>query len=590
MPAERPATATDPASADSGSVRPFSTERPFLLPGAPPRLPRAPRWWRQWSAHGVDGLIAVCCGWFDSAFRNNFAETDLHSPLPPAAYSALAMLAAATLLVRRRLPVLVTALITLGLLLGTPSVLTIVVAYYSLARHARRIRIALPVAAGGLCVVIGAALLHLRHYAPHHGTTLAQQILLLICAALAAVVLPLLIGMYPRLPRQPFWWAHRRDMLFDALLVLVFPAANPGEILVAANEANARWFLLPVPVIAALGILQAVALLWRRRYPAAVAASSVLLVPLVLPLFSTLPVCLYSLAKYGRSRRVLLLASVAAVPMVTASVLFLERAEAQEQLATVVFVVAFTVLVPVSLGMYAGARRGLMESLRERATRLERERDLLATQARLEERARIAREMHDVVSHRVSLIVVHAGALEVSLGGNESAARTAQLIGDTGRQALDELRQAIGVLRLNDGGDAEGGGTQPTLDELETLVDGSRAAGLPVTLDVAGDRRRLDVRVERAAYRVVQEALTNVHKHAGNAATRVELRYLPDAVRVTVQNEAPAGPSPARLPSGGHGLAGLGERIGVLGGALDTGPVPDAGFRVTATIPAGDSD
>jgi signal transduction histidine kinase len=577
MPVERDVTA--PVPAESAAVR-DPAQRPLRLPGTPRSCGRV----------GVDVLIALCCGWVDIGFRGNLGEADLYGPLPHAAYPFLAGLAAALLLLRRRAPVLVTTLVTLGLLLGTGSVLTLVVAYYSLARHARRVRTGLLGAVGGLCVIVGATLLHLRHYAPHHGITVAQQVLVLVLVGLAAVVLPVLIGSYPRWPRQPFWWSDRRGMLFDLLLVLAFPAANPGEVLIAADEVNARWFLLPVPLVATLGVVQAVGLIWRRRWPTTVAASSVALVPLVLPLFSTLPVCLYSVAKYGRSRLDLFFVSAAAVPMTTLSVLLLERAESPVPVATAVFVVGFTVVVPVLLGMYAGARRGLVDSLRERAARLERERELLAAQARMEERARLAREMHDVVSHRVSLIVVHAGALEVSLGENEAAARTAELIGNTGRQALDELRQAIGVLRLNDGRAGDGGtGTPATLDEVATLVDESRAAGLPVTLDVSGDRRPLDLRVERAAYRLVQEALTNVHKHAGNAATTVALRYLPGELHVTVQNDASAGPSSARLPSGGHGLAGLGERIDILGGSLDAGPRSDGGFRVRATIPVADT-
>jgi signal transduction histidine kinase len=573
MPVERAATA--PVSADSASDGHLSPEAPLF------RLPKRP-----WGVLAVDVLVALCSAWVDINLRSAFTDADLHSPLPHAAYVPLAVLAAASLLFRHRAPVPVAVAVTGALLLGDGAVLTLVVAYYSLARHARLIRTVLVVGAGGLCAVLAAAALHLRQFTTHHGMSTGQETLLLVGVALTAVVLPVLLGSYPRWPRRPLWWDHRRAMLFDILVVLAFPAANPGGLLVAADEASSGLFPLPAPVVAALVVLQGAALIWRRRHPMTVAVSSTALAPLVFPFFSALPVCLYSLAKYGRARRDLFLCSVGAALMVGISVTYLQRDESAEgTAATVVFVTGFAVGVPVLLGMYAGARQTVMASLRERAERLERERDLLASQARMEERARIAREMHDVVSHRVSLIVVHAGALEVGVGDNEPAAKTAQLIGEVGRQALDELRQTIGVLRLDDAGESAPASAQPTLDAVTALVDEWRAAGMAVTVSCAGEHRSLDVRVQRTGYRLVQEALTNAHKYAGGAAVGVEIRYRPDALEIAVENGPPSAAPTTPLPSGGHGLTGLAERINVLGGRLDTGPRADGGFRVTASIP-----
>jgi signal transduction histidine kinase len=144
----------------------------------------------------------------------------------------------------------------------------------------------------------------------------------------------------------------------------------------------------------------------------------------------------------------------------------------------------------------------------------------------------------------------------------------------------------LGVLRLEESEDeAAPRAPQPTMEDLPALVEQSRATGMRVELTRSGDRRPLDRAAERTVYRMVQEALTNVHKHAGNAATRVDLRYGPDSLRLTVENETPAAPVAAGLPSGGNGLVGLRERFTVLGGAFEAGPRPGGGFRVSAVIP-----
>jgi signal transduction histidine kinase len=254
---------------------------------------------------------------------------------------------------------------------------------------------------------------------------------------------------------------------------------------------------------------------------------------------------------------------------------------------SVLFAVVVTVLVvgvPVLLGLWIGIRRALIGHLRDEAGRLEREQLLKAEQAKAQERARIAREMHDVVAHRVGLMVLHAGALEVSLADPDTA-RQAGLIRETGREALEELRHVLGVLReREDGAPLD---PQPTLADLDRLAQQSRDAGMAVSVAVEGARRRLPATVERTAYRLVQEALTNVHKHAANAPTEVGVHYGREWLEITVRNHRPDGPRPGpAVAGGGHGLLGLRERVTLLGGTFQAGPRLDGGFEVCATLPA----
>ena len=251
-----------------------------------------------------------------------------------------------------------------------------------------------------------------------------------------------------------------------------------------------------------------------------------------------------------------------------------------------VVVTVLVVGVPVLLGLWIGIRRALIGHLRDEAGRLEREQLLKAEQAKAQERARIAREMHDVVAHRVGLMVLHAGALEVSLA-DPDAARQAALIRETGREALEELRHVLGVLReREDGAPLD---PQPTLADLDRLAQQSRDAGMAVSVAVDGTRRQQPATVERTANRHVQEALTNVHKHAANATTEVAVCYGRERLEVSVRSQRPDGPRPG--PSlagagGGHGLLGLRERVTLLGGTFQAGPRLDGGFEVCASLPA----
>ncbi|MFC9229446.1 sensor histidine kinase [Streptomyces decoyicus] len=382
------------------------------------------------------------------------------------------------------------------------------------------------------------------------------------------------------LPARPLWWENRRGMVFDILVALgcaLFPT-------VLVDVQGEYPLGLPAPAYFTLAVLAGLAVVVRRRWPTWLCVAVILALPAEV-CFPALTVCLYSLAKYGRSRRALAAVSTVATTATGAYLLLTYQRELTlEDLASGIPLLGLLLVVPVLAGLYARARRTVVENLREKTERLEREQRLLASQTRMEERARIAREMHDVVAHRVSLMVIHSGALEVTPADRDHTTQ-ARLIGEIGRQALDELRQVLGVLRVDESEKSAPRTPQPTLNDLSRLVDQSRAAGMRIELTTSGPSRPLDATAERTAYRLVQEALTNVHKHAGTAATCVRLRYVPGELHLTVDNEVPSAPSTARLPSGGHGLVGLRERVTVLGGTFEAGPGPDGGFRVSAVIP-----
>jgi signal transduction histidine kinase len=227
-------------------------------------------------------------------------------------------------------------------------------------------------------------------------------------------------------------------------------------------------------------------------------------------------------------------------------------------------------------------RRGYYTALEEKATRLEAERHAHAKVAAAAERARIAREMHDVVAHHVSVMVVQADGAGYVLRSDPDRAESAlAAISVTGRQALTEMRRLLGVLRSE--GDQADLAPLPGLGELRELLDQARAAGLEVTYTLAGTPRELPEGAELAAYRVVQESLTNTRKHAGLAATAgVTVSYERDGLIVQVTDDGMAAPSgePAGL-----GLAGMRERIAMYGGTVLAGPLPDGGFRVRAWLP-----
>jgi signal transduction histidine kinase len=244
---------------------------------------------------------------------------------------------------------------------------------------------------------------------------------------------------------------------------------------------------------------------------------------------------------------------------------------------------AVLVLLPGAIGIYVRTRTLLLAALRDRAETAEAERELLAREAVLTERTRIAREMHDAVGHRVSLMVLQAGAIELAAADRDRVEQLAGQVQTAGRQALDELRQMVGVLRAGEVDEAAPLGPQPGLEALPGLVAESRAAGMAVRLTGPPDTP-VDPVVGRAAYRIVQEALTNAGKHAPGAMVSVCVERPAGELVVRVVN-GPA-EAPADAPGGGFGLVGLGERVRTLGGRLRAEPRLDGGFAVEAVLPA----
>jgi signal transduction histidine kinase len=218
---------------------------------------------------------------------------------------------------------------------------------------------------------------------------------------------------------------------------------------------------------------------------------------------------------------------------------------------------------------------------------LAEQRELQAQAAVAVERGRIARELHDVVAHNVSMMVVQAGAAGRVLDGDQPDVRNAlEVIAATGRETVDEMRTLLGVLRSEDGQAALK--PQPGLADLEQLIDGVREAGLPVTLRIEGVPRPLPAALDLSAYRIVQEALTNTVKHAGPARAEVTVRYEDGqvALKIADSGHGPDGvPGPLTGRGTGHGLVGMRERAAMLGGDLEAAPTDGGGFTVRARLP-----
>ncbi|WP_345594649.1 sensor histidine kinase [Streptomyces marokkonensis] len=424
----------------------------------------------------------------------------------------------------------------------------------------------------------------------------------------------------------PWWWDRRRGAVLDVSLAAVSALECAAEGVPFARDAGIPW---AVGIV--FGLLAGSVLVVRRRWPIAVVLVAIAITPAQMGFLMGI-VGLYTLAASELPRRII--GSLAGMSMLGTLIVTFVRVRqdmVREDMGFGDWVLPFAAITmsvgatapPLLLGLYVGQRRRLMESLRERADSLERELQLLAERAeeraewaRGEERTRIAREMHDVVAHRVSLMVVHAAALQaVARKDPEKAVKNAALVGDMGRQALTELREMLGVLRSGGAGvraerasvplaavgvaaaaaasraagDGERLAEGPSLSELGELIGQSEAAGMAVDLSVQGEERSYAAEVEQTAFRVVQEALTNVHKHAAGAKTYVRLAHRVSEVAMQVENEPPpevSSASSARLPSGGNGLVGMKERVAALGGVFVSGPTDAGGFRVSAVIPA----
>ena len=239
----------------------------------------------------------------------------------------------------------------------------------------------------------------------------------------------------------------------------------------------------------------------------------------------------------------------------------------------------------VALGLWLRARADYVTGLHERAERLEREQELMAQHSVAEERLRIARELHDVVAHNVSLMVVQAQALAAT-GDRDHEQQTALTrMADLGREALSEMHRMLGVLRVQNAGAPERE-PNPGVGDLERLIGRTREAGLEASLVIEGPVRELPPGIGLSVYRIVQEALTNVIRHAAARHAVVTLSYSADALGVTVLDDGVGSPAGVNGSSGGHGLVGMRERVALFGGRLETGQRAEAaGYRVHASLP-----
>ncbi|GAA4435557.1 sensor histidine kinase [Phytohabitans houttuyneae] len=366
----------------------------------------------------------------------------------------------------------------------------------------------------------------------------------------------------------------RHPRLVDAGLAVLLALFTGPAVLRGAGADEWIWFVAVHAPIA-----------WRRRWPVgvfwAVFALAILAGAIVgvrvegLYPESVVTVAVYTAARYGPRRQ--LVAIVAAIE-VPALVVFVADGPHWTALGFVTSVLAATVL----LGIAVRTRRAYMEELEERARRLERERDQQAQIAVAAERARIARDMHDIVAHNLAVMVALAdGAALTAAAAPEQAAGTMHMVAATGREALGEMRRVLGLLREEGAGRAP----QPGLDGIDALVERVRAAGVRVVLTVDGVPGEWGGGAGVAVYRIVQEALTNTLKHAGaEASAQVRLRYGDGGAEVEVVDDG-GRRVPAPAAGGGHGLTGMAERSAAYGGEVTAGPREGArGWRVHARL------
>jgi signal transduction histidine kinase len=385
----------------------------------------------------------------------------------------------------------------------------------------------------------------------------------------------------PRRFQGPFArWPRAADAALAAAVFLaaVFVVQGPGDSLVVRSVDD-----VPIPALLVFAVASA-ALYWRRHAPLAVLAVALAAWASTIgsgyaDLGGVAIIALYSAGRYATNDRLAQGGVGAAIV-----VLVLDNRTAPDPWGEAVFgaVVMF-------VAWYVGRRVRLRQ---QRAAELRREQAAEARRIVIEERTRIARELHDVVAHRVSLMTVQAGAAKaVAAQDPEGALRAMSAVEEAGRQALDELRHLLGVLRPET--DLDGLGPQPGLADLPRLVEQTRGAGLDVSLATGGVVAGLPARVDLFAYRIVQEALTNVLKHAGPGA-RTEVRLGSDGRGVVIEvlddgpgATAPPGPDLDDAGARGHGIVGMRERARLLGGTLDASPRPGGGFSVVAHLPTG---
>jgi len=378
-------------------------------------------------------------------------------------------------------------------------------------------------------------------------------------------------------------WLRRHPKLVDG--VLAFPLAFGGLV---PDIAFHRYLMIPVTLCLTLPLIL------RRTHPVgafgtAVTAGAVQVaadIRISMPDFAIV-ILLYTLAAYT-SRRT----SVAGLAVcLTGSLTEAARLPLPPNLHALTRLVAGSLmfagpsLIAWVLGDSMRYRRAYYANLEERAARLERDRDAQAQIAAAAERARIARELHDVVAHNVSVMVVQADGAAYAMGSDPHRVREAlTAISATGRQALTEMRVLLGVLRKTDDAGQPALTPVPGLAQLDELLDQTRAAGLAVSCTVQGPVQPLPVGIALTAYRIVQESLTNTRKHGGlGASARVQLRHAADSLELTITDDGLG--AAAVCDGAGHGLAGMRERAALYGGSVQARPLPGRGFQVSARLP-----
>ncbi|MEV6394371.1 histidine kinase [Streptomyces sp. NPDC051907] len=386
---------------------------------------------------------------------------------------------------------------------------------------------------------------------------------------------PVAPGVRPRRPRRTVrdWVVDTLAFLFAVAFGMVAAeasdAANESDVVVLADQLS--------------GVAACCALWLRRRWSLGLALTLVAIWPVAPVAGGAVLVSLFSIAVHRPFKPV---AVVGAVALAASTVQAFVRPDPSVSTWGNIVLGAVLVLLVIGWGLVVRSRRQLVAALAERARRAESEAELRAAHAQRLAREAIAREMHDVLAHRLTLLSVHAGALEFRPDAPPpEVARAAGVIRDSAHEALQDLREIIGVLRAP--GDADGADRpQPTLATLDALVAESRQAGMKVTLDnQVADPSAVPAAVGRTVYRIAQEGLTNARKHAPGAEVTVAVGGGPGSgLTVDVDNPAPVGEAP-EVPGSGQGLIGLTERATLAGGRLEHGATAGGGFQVRAWLP-----
>jgi signal transduction histidine kinase len=373
-----------------------------------------------------------------------------------------------------------------------------------------------------------------------------------------------------------------RDWMVD---VVAFAIAVIGGLAVFA-DAESRGMSDTLQVLDLAGGMVVCLALWvRRRWPLGTVLATLPFSAFASSSSAAGLILLFTLAVHRRAAVAL---TVGALALVFVPVYFQFHADNEAPLWVNMAVAVLASVAVLMWGMFVRARRQLILTLRDRAERAEAEQQLRVEQARQHERARIAREMHDVLAHRISLLSLHAGALEFRPDAPpEEVARAAGVIRSSAHEALNDLREVIGVLREGPGGDAPER-PQPTLVDLPALIDESRAAGMHVAYDWRLDLpAAVPAGTGRNAYRIVQEGLTNARKHALGAAVDVIVAGAPgDGLTIEIRNRLPVGAlRVAEIPGAGTGIVGLAERASLAGGRLEHGRTDAGDYRLWAWLP-----